>query len=73
MFVTGEFMSPEMLSDKIYTNKCDIYSLGLILYWLCALKAPFEGETRIDRQNAKLTTPSKRIPSEYSDGLNQVI
>ena len=29
---TIEYMSPEITIDNVYTNKCDIWSLGILLY-----------------------------------------
>lgn len=42
---TPYFMAPEVLDEK-YTHKCDIWSLGCVLYMLNAGKLPFEGNTK---------------------------
>ena len=34
-------MSPEMMQEKSYDSKSDIWSLGCLIYELCALKPPF--------------------------------
>ena len=37
-------MAPEILEGKEYNTKCDLWSLGVIIYQLCTKKFPFEGE-----------------------------
>lgn len=34
-------MSPELMEEKSYDSKTDIWSLGCLIYELCALKPPF--------------------------------
>jgi len=34
-------MSPEMMQEKSYDSESDIWSLGCLIYELCALKPPF--------------------------------
>lgn len=40
---TPYYMSPQICENKDYSIKTDIWSLGVILYEMCALKLPFEG------------------------------
>lgn len=37
------YLSPEIIDNKPYNMKTDIWSLGIILYELCALTPPFNG------------------------------
>ena len=39
---TPYYMSPEACQSEPYTSKSDVWSLGIILYELAALKHPFE-------------------------------
>jgi serine/threonine protein kinase len=35
---TPYYMSPELIQEKAYDTKVDIWSLGCLIYELCALK-----------------------------------
>ena len=39
------YLSPEIIDNKPYNFKTDIWSLGVILYELCALSPPFNGNS----------------------------
>ncbi|XP_053564360.1 serine/threonine-protein kinase Nek5 isoform X2 [Bombina bombina] len=41
---TPYYLSPEICENKPYNNKTDLWSLGCVLYELCALKHPFEAD-----------------------------
>ena len=43
MVGTPYYLSPEIIESRPYSFKSDIWSLGVMLYELCALKPPFEG------------------------------
>jgi calcium-dependent protein kinase len=45
---TAYYMAPEVLKRGGYTNKCDMWGLGAILYMMLSGRPPFDGES--DRQ-----------------------
>ncbi|XAR49540.1 Non-specific serine/threonine protein kinase [Bertholletia excelsa] len=40
---TSEWMAPELIRDEPFTEKCDIFSLGVIMWEMCTLSRPWEG------------------------------
>jgi len=42
------YMAPEILFGKPYNQKADVFSFGILLYEIFALKLPFEGFTNLD-------------------------
>ncbi|XP_021273876.1 serine/threonine-protein kinase EDR1-like isoform X5 [Herrania umbratica] len=40
---TPEWMAPELIRNEPFTEKCDIFSLGVIMWELCFLNRPWEG------------------------------
>ena len=41
---TYEYMSPEMIQNRPYDYKIDIWALGILLFELIAGNAPFKGD-----------------------------
>ena len=55
------YMAPEVHARQ-YDNKCDIWSLGCVLYMLVAGRLPFEGYTKKEVFQ-KITKGSYRVPN----------
>lgn len=34
-------MSPQVIKGEKYTNKCDIWSLGIVFYWMVCGQSPY--------------------------------
>ncbi len=41
---THIIMAPEILEGEAYNNKCDLWSLGVIIYQLYTKKPPYDGK-----------------------------
>lgn len=72
---TPYYMSPEVLLDNPYSPVCDIWSLGCVLFELCALQPPFQAKTHLQLQTKikRGIVPMDAIPSNYSNQLKTII
>ncbi|KAE9411493.1 kinase-like protein [Gymnopus androsaceus JB14] len=71
---TPYYMSPEVMQEKAYDSKSDIWSLGCLIYELCAHKPPFHeakshSELNILVRNGRVPP----LPKGYSQSLTGVI
>ncbi|EAS04367.2 plant dual-specificity MAP kinase kinase family domain protein (macronuclear) [Tetrahymena thermophila SB210] len=70
---TPYYASPEVWKDKPYNNKSDIWSLGCVIYEMCALKPPFKGKDMEDLFKKVQRGVYDPIPSHFSKELNLFI
>ncbi|XP_063801579.1 serine/threonine-protein kinase Nek11-like isoform X2 [Pseudophryne corroboree] len=70
---TASYMSPEVFSNEGYNTKSDIWSLGCILYEMCALKRAFDCPRWIKLISMIVNDPCPSLPSEYSAELNDIL
>ena len=66
---TPYYLAPEIWNNKVYDYRCDIFSLGCVVYEMAALKVPFEGASLKDLYRKITRGIIKKIPSRYSDEL----
>ncbi|MGZ7094364.1 MAG: serine/threonine-protein kinase [Candidatus Angelobacter sp.] len=66
---TPAYMSPEQLNDKAVDGRSDLFSLGVIAYWLLTGVKPFDGDT-ITEICVQVVTKDPAPPSEIKPGLN---
>jgi len=71
---TLKTMPPEMIQGKKFGKRADTWALGILLYFLCALKHPFEKAIWIDTKDILLKDPScSEIEGKYSeDTINMI-
>ncbi len=70
---TPYYASPEVWRDQPYNAKSDIWSLGCVVYEMCAFKTPFRGkdmEAVYQKVKKGMFDP---IPSMYSSELEHFI
>ena len=70
---TPLFIAPEIWDNQCYDYKCDIWSLGCIIYELCTLKPPFMGSNFSQLKKAVKSGIYKTIPQYYSNDLKKLI
>ena len=70
---TPLYIAPEMLNDLPYDYKVDIWSLGCIIYELCALETPFNGRNMNELFKNIKAGRYIPIPNKYSNDLKKII
>ncbi|NXU34632.1 NEK2 kinase, partial [Drymodes brunneopygia] len=70
---TPYYMSPEQMNYLSYNEKSDIWSLGCLMYELCALSPPFTAYNQKELVEKIREGKFRRIPYRYSDELNDLI
>jgi serine/threonine protein kinase len=67
------YMSPELVSNKPYTEKVDVWSLGVITYQLLSGKTPFESRNikRIDYNIQHKPIKFENANGEFWDEISQ--
>ncbi|NXD07095.1 NEK2 kinase, partial [Nothocercus nigrocapillus] len=70
---TPYYMSPEQMNRLSYNEKSDIWSLGCLLYELCALSPPFRAYNQKELAEKIREGKFRRIPYRYSEQLNELL
>jgi serine/threonine protein kinase len=65
---TPAYMSPEQLNGKAVDGRSDLFSLGVIAYWLLTGVKPFDGDT-LTEICVQVVTKDPVLPSEIVPGL----
>ncbi|XP_063808006.1 serine/threonine-protein kinase Nek3 isoform X2 [Pseudophryne corroboree] len=70
---TPYYVPPEIWENLPYNNKCDIWSLGCVLYELCTLKHPFQAGSWKNLILKICRGSYSPLPSQYSYELRSLI
>ncbi|KAL8732389.1 MAG: hypothetical protein Q9166_002787 [cf. Caloplaca sp. 2 TL-2023] len=70
---TPYYMSPEICAAERYTLHSDIWSLGCVMYELCARKPPFDAKTHFHLVQRIKDGRVDPLPSMYSPELQHTI
>jgi len=66
---TPAYMSPEQISGKPIDGRSDLFSLGVIAYWLLTGEKPFQGDS-ITEISLQIATQDPRPPSAVDPALS---
>ena len=70
---TPYYASPEVWNDNPYSYKSDLWSIGCVIYELCALRPPFQGKDLDELYENVCKGEPERINKIYSDDLWKMI
>ena len=70
---TPYYASPEVWNDKPYSYKSDLWSIGCVIYELCALRPPFKGKDLDELYINVCKGKVERIKKIYSEKLWKMI
>ncbi|KAL8946585.1 MAG: hypothetical protein Q9222_007038 [Ikaeria aurantiellina] len=70
---TPYYMSPEICAAERYTLHSDIWSLGCVMYELCARRPPFDAKTHFHLVQRIKDGRVEPLPSMYSPELSNAI
>ena len=71
--ITSLYTAPELLNKQKFNYKCDIWSVGCIIYEMAALSLPFKKKNEICSNNFNNNISFESIPDFYSNNLNSII
>ena len=66
---TPYYMSPEQVAKMRYNESSDVWSLGCLIYELCALHPPFTAKDQKELYGKIKKGEFRRIPHAYSEEL----
>ena len=67
------YVAPEIIYDKNYNNKCDVWSLGVLVYELCALQLPLVSYSSQSVINDNVIGEVPPLPQEFSSALQELV
>ena len=73
LIITSLYTAPELLKKQKFNYKCDIWSLGCIIYEMASLSLPFKNYSEICSKNLNDNISFKPIPDFYSNNLKSII
>lgn len=71
---TPYYIAPEILKGRAYTHKADIWSMGILLYELCALDVPIKAANLHDLYKRIMSfSRVPALPRQYSKNMKDLI
>ena len=69
---THNYMAPEILAEEKYNEKCDLWSLGVVIYLLCFNEFPYHGTSK-DLLRQYKSSERKTFKKSGNDALDDLI
>lgn len=73
VFGTPSYMSPEQAAGKPADHRCDLYSLGIVLYEMLSGGVPFRGDAIVVVLTKHIHEPPPALPDSVDPGLANLI
>ncbi|GFO34979.1 serine/threonine-protein kinase nek4-like [Plakobranchus ocellatus] len=70
---TPSYLSPELCQDIPYNSKSDVWAVGCLLYEMCALDRPFDGQSLIRLFFNIVKAEYKPLPPEAPAGIQDLV
>jgi NIMA (never in mitosis gene a)-related kinase 1/4/5 len=70
---TPYYLSPEIIENKPYAFQSDVWSLGVLLYEMCALCPPFNAGSLHELAKRIIAGRFERVPAVFSQSLATLI
>lgn len=70
---TPLYLSPELVENRAYNEKTDIWSLGVLLYELCALQPPFRAGTLMELAKLVVAGVYEPVSDRYSPVVHRCL
>ncbi len=73
---TPSYMPPEIISRELADGRADLYSLGVLMYYVLVRSNPFRGKTSsesMDRQLHLIPEPSSKMNPEIDPWLDKIV
>lgn len=70
---TPFYLAPEIWNRHPYSNRADMWCLGVILYEIAALRRPFNGKDQREVMQKVLVCQPEPLPNIYSPQLQEIV
>ena len=70
---TPYYLSPEIIQSEPYSFKSDIWSLGVLLYEMCALQPPFNAQSLHQLAQKIIIGKYAEIPAHFGKNVNYLL
>jgi len=70
---TPYYLSPEIIQSKPYSFKSDIWSLGVLLYEMCALQPPFNAQSLHQLARKIIVGSYADVPPHFSKDITNLL